>query len=185
MTAPVIDIYLVYEFIKRLVTPFNQTKAFKLGLIDAEGKKLKAAETTEEKEAVGYFDRLVFNLKRLLEKIPGGKLQIASYAAALLLLKEHNNCSSLGDNPIMLKEQLYQKMKELNEDAPANATGASVVGTGDNPVHWKRPAIERRRMGKPINGILYLRRKRYEYEAKKRAAVKEDLVPFNEFIKIK
>ena len=69
MTSPVIDIYLVYEFLKRLVTPFNKTKAFSLGLIDADGKKIRNAVTSQEKDAMGYFDRLVFNLKRILSKI--------------------------------------------------------------------------------------------------------------------
>lgn len=166
MTSPIIDIYLVYEFIKRLVTPFNKTKAFSLGLIDADGKKLRTAVTSEEKDAMGYFDRLVFNLKRLLEKIPLGKSQLASYAAALLLLREKNEPTLVGDYPLQLREKLYEQMKalEINEDvaAPANATGASVVGTGDNVASWRKPPRERRRFGKPIDGILFLRRQNYK-----------------------
>lgn len=161
MTSPVVDIYLVYEFLKRLVTPFDQTQAFKLGLIDASGKRLKKAESTQEKEAMGYFDRLVFNLKRLLGKFPAGQTQIASYAAALLLLKEEQHPSKIGDDPINLQKELFETIQMLSEDAPVNATGAAVAGTGDNQVHWKRPA-NRKRMGKPIDGVLFLRRKRYE-----------------------
>ena len=131
MTSPVIDIYLVYEFLKRLVTPFDKTKAFSLGLIDANGKKIRNAVTSQEKDAMGYFDRLVFNLKRILEKVPFGKSQIASYAAALLLLREKNEATLIGDYPLQLREKLYEQMKylELNEDmgAAANATGAAVV----------------------------------------------------------
>jgi hypothetical protein len=141
MSSPIIDIYLVYEFLKRLVTPFNKTKAFSLGLIDADGKKLRTAVTSQEKEAMGYFDRLVFNLKRILEKVPFGKSQIASYAAALLLLRERNEATSIGDYPLQLREKLYDQMKalELNEDigAAANATGATVVGTGDDVASFK------------------------------------------------
>ena len=40
-----VDIFLVYQFIKRLATPFNETKAFELGLIDEKGKKLKKASS--------------------------------------------------------------------------------------------------------------------------------------------
>jgi len=141
VASPIIDIYLVYEFIKRLVTPFNKTQAFTLGLIDADGKKLRNAVTSQEKEAMGYFDRLVFNLKRILEKVPFGKSQIASYAAALLLLRERNEATSIGDYPLQLREKLYDQMKalELNEDigAAANATGAEVVGTGDDVASFK------------------------------------------------
>ena len=30
-------------------------------------------------------------------------------------------------------------LKKVDEDAPANATGAAVAGTGDDPVHWRMP----------------------------------------------
>ena len=35
------NVYFVYQFIKKLVVPFNQTDAFKLGIIDEKGKVLK------------------------------------------------------------------------------------------------------------------------------------------------
>jgi hypothetical protein len=170
MSGPVIDIYLVYEFIKRLVMPFDKTDAFKLGLIDADGKKLKKAETQEEHRAMGYFDRLVFNLKRLLAKVPGGKTQIASYAAALLLMREQKIPSNIGDDPLALREELVKtiySLEQLDEDAPAVST-AGVVGTGDNAVSWRRP-IDRRRHGKAIDGVMFMRRKRYEQLRKMKA----------------
>jgi len=67
------DLFLIYQFIKRLVTPFNETDAFKAGIIDADGKLLKKPDTPKEKDAYGLYDRLVINLKRLLAKVPGGK----------------------------------------------------------------------------------------------------------------
>ena len=76
-----------------LVTPFENTNAYKLGLIDDEGKKLRKADTTEEKSAYNAFHRIVFNIKKLIAKVPGGKTRIASYASALFLIKEQNNLS--------------------------------------------------------------------------------------------
>ena len=73
MASKVVDLVLVYQFLKRLTTPFDKTEAFKLGLIDKDGTSLKKAETSEEKSAMGYFDRLTFNLKRLLGKLPAKK----------------------------------------------------------------------------------------------------------------
>ena len=61
--SQVVDLFLVYEFVKRLSTPFNETKAFKLGLIDDKGKRLKKASSKDEKNAMTYYDRLIFNLK--------------------------------------------------------------------------------------------------------------------------
>ena len=57
------NIYFVYSFIKRLATPFKNTKAFELGIIDEKGKVLKkrsTLKTKEEKEAYTLSDTLVF-----------------------------------------------------------------------------------------------------------------------------
>ena len=87
------DLVYTFRFLKLLVTPFENTNAYKLGLIDDEGKKLRKADTTEEKSAYNAFHRIVFNIKKLIAKVPGGKTRIASYASALFLIKEQNNLS--------------------------------------------------------------------------------------------
>ena len=48
--ANVVNLYLLYRIVKDLSTPFDETEAFKLGLIDEKGKRLKKAESKEEKE---------------------------------------------------------------------------------------------------------------------------------------
>ena len=85
------DTAYAFRFLKLFVTPFNKTKAFELGIIDEKGKnliKLRDFGTSEQRSAYTVFHRLVFNLKKLLEKIPGGRSRLASYAAALYLIKE-------------------------------------------------------------------------------------------------
>lgn len=81
--AQTLDLFLVYQFIKRLSTPFNETKAYELGLIDEKGKKLKKASTRAEKDAMTYYDRLIFNLKRLVSKI-GIESKFTTFAAAFV-----------------------------------------------------------------------------------------------------
>lgn len=173
--ASATDLILIYQFIKRLTTPFEQTEAFKLGLIDAKGKLLKKAETTEEKNAYGYFDRLVFNIKRLLGKIPGGESRLGSFAAALWLVKESAGeqrdidevelQEELQETMAMLQESKSKTLRDLFEEAPANATGAAVAGTGDDPVHWKK--IDARK--KEIKHFL----RRYTEGKMKREALKK------------
>ena len=90
------DLFYAFRFLKLLVTPWEKTEAFKLGIIDANGNILKkSAERTtpEEKSAYTVFHRLVFNVKRLLGKVPGGKSVVARYGAALFLIKEHTGMS--------------------------------------------------------------------------------------------
>ena len=91
----IIDAYTVYKVIKKLTTDWEDTDAYKHGIIDDKGKvlkKFKDLETSKEKAAYTILIRFVFNLKRLLNKVPGGRSKFGSYAAAsILLLKEEDH----------------------------------------------------------------------------------------------
>ena len=90
------DTYYTYRFIRTLVTPWNETEAYQNGIVDENGKVLKKSsqlKTTAEKSSYTLFHRLVFNLKRIMEKLPFGKYKLASFAAAMFLLKEETNLS--------------------------------------------------------------------------------------------
>jgi len=86
-----IDAIIAYRILRKLSTPFNETAAFKLGIIDQRGKilrKFNELHTDEERDAYTLLDRLVWRVKRILERIPGENKNIASFAAALALIKE-------------------------------------------------------------------------------------------------
>jgi hypothetical protein len=93
------DLVYTIRFLKLLTTPFEETDAFKAGIIDENGKKRKdfSVNSLENREALKdyytAFHRLVFNVKRLMAKAPGGSSRIASYAAALYLIKESGQLS--------------------------------------------------------------------------------------------
>lgn len=90
----IVDLFLVYQFIRRLATPFNKWEAYKLGIIDKDGKVLiKSKDFTKaaQRKSWGVFDRMIANLKKLLAKVPGGSSRFASYAAALFLIKEYKH----------------------------------------------------------------------------------------------
>lgn len=106
-----IDAYIVYKFVRLLTTPWDETDAFKLGVIDGNGKLLIDTDkmTNEQASSYSLFNRLVFNIKRLIEKIPGGKSKIGTYAAALYLFKEQ-----MGDEEgkIVLERSFMTYLKE-------------------------------------------------------------------------
>ena len=109
-----IDLFVTYRFLKLLTTPFEKTEAFKLGIIDNRGKVLrryKTLERIEERQAYTILHRLVFNIKKLIEKIPGGKSRLASYAAALFLIKEHMQEYQDTDGQLVEKE-FYKYLKD-------------------------------------------------------------------------
>jgi|TARA_B100000795_G_C22793407_1_gene438100 hypothetical protein len=112
-----VDLFITYKFIRLLTTKWNKTDAFASGVIDAKGKILvKGADrTSAQKKTYTVFERLVFNIKRILEKVPFGKSQIASYAAALFLLKEETNMEEA--NILKVLEDLgHNTSIDLNED---------------------------------------------------------------------
>ena len=114
MASPAIDAFITFRFLKLLVTPFNKTEAFKLGIIDERGKvlkKYKDLERIEERRAYTILHRLVFNIKKLIEKVPGGKSRLASYAAALFLIKEHVREYQDSDGQLVEKE-FYKYLKD-------------------------------------------------------------------------
>ena len=69
------DLVYTIRFLKLLVTPFEKTDAFKSGIIDADGKRVKEFTTNSIDDREAYrshytpFHRLVFNLKRLMDYI--------------------------------------------------------------------------------------------------------------------
>ena len=116
MATRAIDTVIVFRILKLLTTPWEEQAAYKEGLIDDKGKRLKKEKvnTAVRKNAYTFLHRLVFNLKRLMELLPFGKTRLASYGAALFLIKEH--CGITGNK---LDKEVFKYMKEsgfLQED---------------------------------------------------------------------
>ena len=136
-----LDNLIAFRVLYMLVTPFDKTEAFKTGVIDAEGNVLVKAKdrTSDQKKSYDTLDRVVFSLKRLLGKVPGGKSQIASLAAAYYLIKEHlSNGTEIGEdsrhtfNKIINEDILLVEEQMVVEDFldMYEEMGAGVVGGG-------------------------------------------------------
>ena len=122
----IVDLFFVYQFIKRLATPFNKWNAYNLNIIDDKGNIIKSRKdltTRDEKESFTLFDNLVLKIKKLLNTIPGGESKIGTYAAALWLLKEHHN-RSIED----INEDTFKTLVE--EVAANNVGGGNIAGVG-------------------------------------------------------
>jgi hypothetical protein len=172
----IVDLFLVYQFLKRLATPFENWEAYKLGIIDAEGNILKSRKelrTVKERDAWGKFDLMISKLKRLIAKVPGGQTKLASYAAALWLIKEHSE----HDEETLTEEQLsesfgdyFKYVKENREDdinsmfetamtaAPVNSAGSGAVagiGVGEDgePGLTKSQMKQYKKRKKPIRTL--------------------------------
>lgn len=87
-----VDLAISYSFVKNMTVPFEDTEAFKFGIIDKNGNFLK-----KRNELVSYAEKraypnkmqvLAWNIKKILSKIQIGKSTLGSFASALYLLKE-------------------------------------------------------------------------------------------------
>ena len=97
------DLFYTFRFLKAFTTPWPDTDAAKLGIVDENGKRNRKVklDTDEKRDAYTPFLRLVYNLKRLVNMAPGGKSKMASYAAGLLLLKDHFGMTDKGIDKIL------------------------------------------------------------------------------------
>ena len=149
----VVDLFLVFNFIKRLVSPFTKWEAYKEGIIDEKGNiliKRKDFVKNSQKSAFGIFDQMILNLKKLLGKLPGGQTKLASYASALWLIREQQRIEAtnylteesveedlgvalerfLSENETLIAEAAK---REIDEE-PANAVGGgNIAGLGIGP----------------------------------------------------
>jgi hypothetical protein len=147
----VVDLFLVYSFIRRLVTPFDQWEAYKLGIIDKDGTiliKRKDYVRKAQRDAFGIFDKLILNIKKLLAKLPGGGTRLGTYAAALWLVKEEarmeeagmlNESSDLDDSELVYLLQAFEEeysilFEKAIEEEPTMSVGSGAIaglGVGD------------------------------------------------------
>lgn len=140
--ATTVDNLVALYVLKMLVTPFTNTKAFKLGIIDARGKNLIPTEKftkPEQHNAYNYLTRFVFNLKRLLARLPGGDNMLKSFVAALLLLKENKNendqvnefklnkIMTMLDEGVLFVEETLLAKKLINEEMVSGNIGITGI----------------------------------------------------------
>lgn len=160
--SKLIDNVIAFRVLYILVTPFEKSDAYKLGIIDKEGnplKKMKDLTTQEEKDAYNYLTKLVFKLKKLIAKVPGGKTQFASLVAAYWLIKESNGKSineedfhqalaTLQSGVTFVEEEIeIEEFIAMMEDgAIANVAGAATS--------TDQAAIRLNKKNKPMTGIL-------------------------------
>lgn len=128
--AGLIDKYMVWQFVRRLATPFVQMPAYHQGLIDSQGRflvSIKDLVTIQQQQALTEFDVLIINLKRLLAQLPGGSSNIANIAAGLLLLKQWGLKRESIHRKMFTFEEDFNQMLKVVEDAPVMSSGSGAV----------------------------------------------------------
>ena len=136
-----IDLFVTYRFIKLLVTPFEKTEAFKLGIVDENGNRVlpppiagvrqtkpEPLRTIEEKNAYTILHKLVFNIKKIFGKVPGLRTKLGTYAAALFLLKDTFKESV--EDPDVFEKEFMKFLKEQGVEID-DSISEEVIGFGE------------------------------------------------------
>ena len=163
-----LDLYIVYQFLKRLTTPFEEWKAYDLGVIDKKGRVLIPRDKLSKEQAQywTYFDLLVSNIKKLIAAIPAGNQKLANMVMALYLTKEYKDQKAIVSEPGLAKTKGqvigYARMKEhheladlleqvnIEEEVAVNSAGAgNIAGIGVGP--QGEPGVKLARLKKYIN----------------------------------
>ena len=132
-----IDLFVTYRFLKLLTTPFEKQDAFKLGIIDKDGNRIRQPKSTkpavelatsELKNSYTILHKLVFNVKKLFNKVPGLRTKVGTYAAALFLLKDTFKESV--DDPDVFEKEFMKYLKEEGVELD-NSISEEVIGFGE------------------------------------------------------
>ena len=132
-----VDLFVTYRFLKLLTTPFEKTDAFKLGIIDANGHRIKLPKSTkpavelttsELKNSYTILHKLIFNIKKLFAKVPGLRTKVGTYAAALFLLKD--TFKEHVEDPDMFEKEFMKYLKE-NKIELDREISEEVIGFGE------------------------------------------------------
>ena len=105
-----VDSIITFRILHMLVQPFEETIAFRLGIIDKNGneiKKMADLNTTQERDAYTLLHRLVFRIKKIVNKVPIENKKLVSLAAAYSLVREE---LAIGKESINLEEKFLRRM---------------------------------------------------------------------------
>lgn len=145
-----LDPFYASLILNLLTRPFDQTKAYSLGLVNGDGILVKRPMSQVEKEAYTPLHQLAFGIKRILDMFPGSENKVRQLSVAMNFIKnqhvpeqfkesmdvnpflkemmlviEHNIC--LAEEEVLVENFLKEEGEAAS--APTNNTGAIDIHT--------------------------------------------------------
>lgn len=109
LTENMVNTVALYMILKKIMAPFEDWDAYKLGIIDKDGKKLKEPKNSKELAAWDLLTKFVWNFKKTIMKFVG-KSKFATFLSAAYLLKDSLSLFYIQQNCKNLNESLLQDM---------------------------------------------------------------------------
>lgn len=142
-----VDAVVAYRILRLLATPIERSDAYKLGIVDKDGKKIKDPNTSQELDSYSLLQRFVFKVQRALVKSPDRNAKrLLTFAAALAILREYKETDEEHVEELlevfMLDENVQKQARLLennllsfrnwNEEMMSVGSGA-IAGIGVGP----------------------------------------------------
>ena len=180
----VLDAAYAVRFLRLLTMKWTDTKAYKQGIIDKDGKLIKKNLDSSDRKVWNMFHKLAFNLKRLINKLPFGKATLSSYIAGLWLLKDHTEMddnelafvlrevtgidplkNTLQENSLFINNsnQLFEGTYKLNKNLILPISGEELVLKGSNVVVESNCDPIGDIFGTPVYKVYHTNTKNYVY----------------------
>lgn len=141
-----VDGLITYRILRLLATPVEESDAYKLGIINKDGIRIKHPITTQELDAYSILNRFVFKVQKALMKSPDKFAhRLLTFAAALAILREYKEEEDdievllevyIQDEAVIAESKLLERnlisfKNFIGEEMAANcASGGSIDGIG-------------------------------------------------------
>lgn len=150
-----IDNIITLRILHILLQPIENSDAFRLGIIDKNGKQIRIPSTEDEKDSFTILNKLAFKIKNIINHNVKGENDLRAFATGVHAVKE----GILRDKEVeYVYSTSYHTISEneinrisgliLQEDAPVNSASASpgVAGfTPDTLGVKKKPKVLKRK----------------------------------------
>lgn len=176
----VVDSLIAYRILRMFSQPIKKHPAYLMGIVDADGNKIKEPSGSQELDAYTLLDKLAFKIKRALTKSPDRTAKrLLTFAAAIALLRENKNVEDMEDGEFEALIDLYSedenvikesKMLEMgrtpftyfaldeeiaNVAGPMGGGAIAGIGTGPQGEPGRNPSLmplQRRKKKRQSNG---------------------------------
>lgn len=111
-----LDALVAIRILKMLATPIEKSAAFKAGIIDKSGKKLREPSGSQELNMYSLLQRFVYKVQYALNHSPSYQAKrLLTFAGALALMREYNHDDTKEDVSTLL--ELYMTDEQVQLDA--------------------------------------------------------------------
>jgi hypothetical protein len=131
LTEKVTSTIVMYMILKRLLRPWTEWEAYKQGIIDDKGKRIRKMRTAKDRESFDILDRFCWSIKRLNTKYLGDTKFSYIFSAAYLMkdsvesiykTNPEKYLTEVSDLTATKQMKLYKILYELDQSVVLNST---------------------------------------------------------------